>query len=345
MPKHLQVGLVETMFLNRSDRPAPERICFLHSLPYRQSRTGSLASIVNKSLNLTPNVCGLDLQQPCLPTSDFSPSLKKVPVFQSALQCSVPPHHAMDSSATEAPLSPSTSQELALVSMSMDSQGGTMGALQDSDCPQTPVSPSKEGSPETDSSIRITPKGTKAQLQPKVQQQAKSKEELESEVSTKPAASSFCLSANAPPYTPQSTAAKETLRAGATAEPDAVIATSESGTSPPSVSRQHQDSLQLCDAGSAPVNKATSAPTETRALRQADPAAVSAAGAIQAQPDTVSNSRKIVKPNSHPPSTSVPLKFCKFLIGEDVAGFLVGRKGVGKQTRRFPRAGSLRFAV
>ncbi|CDJ62810.1 LOW QUALITY PROTEIN: hypothetical protein, conserved [Eimeria necatrix] len=279
------------------------------------------------------------LQQPCLPTSDFSPSLKKVPVFQSALQCSVPPHHAMDSSATEAPLSPSTSQELALVSMSMDSQGGTMGALQDSDCPQTPVSPSKEGSPETDSSIRITPKGTKAQLQPKVQQQAKSKEELESEVSTKPAASSFCLSANAPPYTPQSTAAKETLRAGATAEPDAVIATSESGTSPPSVSRQHQDSLQLCDAGSAPVNKASSAPTETRALRQADPAAVSAAGAIQAQPDTVSNSRKIVKPNSHPPSTSVPLKFCKFLIGEDVAGFLVGRKGVGIeefQTRNGP---------
>ena len=175
-----------------------------------------------------------------------------------------------------------------------------------------------------ETSSRITPKGT--------QPQVKQKEVLQPSLEGKSAPSDFVLSADAPPYTPQPTTAKQVLNSNV--GPCVLAESSGLGfirTFPAAPQVQEEEYLQQRSGatppsylGAAPLGKSA----ELRGALRADSATAPPETQLQSVSAVVN--RKVAG-NLIPlaASSNVPLKFCKFLIGEDVAGFLVGRKGVG----------------
>lgn len=258
--------------------------------------------------------CATDVQR-CLPTRDTPRNLKKAPFLQGAPHCSALPHHALDSSATEAPLSPLTSPGGVLASVDINSREML---LQDSESARTPQPPKGEEGLQGEKSSHITPKGS----QPQIKQTGSSQTSTEK----KPSSSGFCLSADAPPYTPQSSAAKQETKA--TNSLGAVAETFDLGFIRPfnsPLGHQQQHNLQQ-KHGYASLTAPLTTSGDARVPRRAESVGLTQAEA-QLQSDTT---RKLsLKPSANAVTSTVPLKFCKFLVGEDVAGFLVGRKGVG----------------
>ncbi|CDJ46729.1 hypothetical protein, conserved [Eimeria brunetti] len=192
-------------------------------------------------------------------------------------------------------------------------------AKQESERAQTPqLSKGEEDVPTDEKGTRITPKDS----------QPKSKQNEPSQPSTeqKPAPSGFCLSADAPPYTPQSAAAKQATKAANIfgAAPETFDLGFIRPFNCPSGKQQQQSSQQR--PGYLSVTAPLSTPSDSRMSRRAGSVTITHTE-TQLKSDTV---RKVsLKSNTNAAASTVPLKFCKFLVGEDVAGFLVGRKGVG----------------
>ncbi|CDJ29539.1 uncharacterized protein EMH_0004110 [Eimeria mitis] len=189
---------------------------------------------------------------------------------------------------------------------------------QESVCAQTPQNPKEEEDLQVDKSSRITPKGN----QPRVKQN----EASQSSTEKKPASSGSCLSANAPPYTPQSSAAKQAIKAANSL--GAMTGTFDLGfirpfNFPPG--NQQQQALQQ-RPGYSSIDAPLPASSDSRVSRRTESAGI-AHKETQFQSDTFRKTS--IKSNMNAANSTVPLKFCKFLVGEDVAGFLVGRKGVG----------------
>ncbi|CDJ60054.1 hypothetical protein, conserved [Eimeria maxima] len=189
--------------------------------------------------------------------------------------------------------------------------------LQDSESARTPQPPKGEEGLQGEKSSHITPKGS----QPQIKQTGSSQTSTEK----KPSSSGFCLSADAPPYTPQSSAAKQETKA--TNSLGAVAETFDLGFIRPfnsPLGHQQQHNLQQ-KHGYASLTAPLTTSGDARVPRRAESVGLTQAEA-QLQSDTT---RKLsLKPSANAVTSTVPLKFCKFLVGEDVAGFLVGRKGV-----------------
>lgn len=220
---------------------------------------------------------------------------------------------ALESSATEAPASPLPSGSGAF--SSSDSQI-TGAQPQNDQSPDTPKSSNAAGQLRTNISNCVASKDTQSALQRKQEKEQK------------PFVSDFVLSADAPPYTPQSSTAKQT------------VSTKNGSYMPAELPvlgfvRAFPTTVEVQDEGSSHGQSRVACQVAaghpaTRELKQANRLASEAAAAPESHHHSAPavSSRK-VSGNAVTANFAVPLKFCKFLIGEDVAGFLVGRKGVG----------------
>lgn len=234
-----------------------------------------------------------------------------------------PQQHGLDSSTTEAPISSLLSRQDVL--LSLDRQTGGKQP-QEAHCLQTPRSPRGGIHLLMESSSRMTPKGT----QPPPKQKETAQQQLES----KAVPSGFVLSADAPPYTPQSSTAKHlqglhsTTASCIIAEPSGLgfIRAFSSPAAPP----PKEEYLQQ-RTGTSASDLGTAHPAASSHLRvvQVEAAPAAPSETQQQLASAFGNCKTAGNVNPLAASSTVPLKFCKFLIGEDVAGFLVGRKGVG----------------
>ncbi|XP_026193784.1 uncharacterized protein LOC34621292 [Cyclospora cayetanensis] len=215
----------------------------------------------------------------------------------------------MDSSATETPLSPVLSQDGPIGSLYSQAEERPP---QDGHSLQTPRSVTGLVGIHENTRGQLTPKGTQPQI--------KQKEAAPRSVEGKPVPSDFVLSADAPPYTPQPLATRQALNAAngshvLTEQPQPGFI----GSFSPIESHLQEKCLHPgfgAHLGPVPMTHSADFGATCRAE-----SAAAAASAGNRKTTTILNSQNA--------PSNVPLKFCKFLIGEDVAGFLVGRKGVG----------------
>lgn len=242
------------------------------------------------------------------------PELRKPSTLHAELHCPSS-ELTLESSATEAPTSPLPSGSGAL--SSSDSQI-TGAQPQDDQGLDTPNFSNAAGQMRANASSCIALKDTQSLVQRKQEKEQK------------PVVSDFVLSADAPPYTPQSSTAKQTVTTKARSyTPRELPGLGFVRAFPPTAEVQDEGCLH---GQSRATSEVTAGRPAKRELKQPNHLASEAAAGreTQHQSATAGGSRKASgNVNALTTNFAVPLKFCKFLIGEDVAGFLVGRKGVG----------------
>lgn len=241
---------------------------------------------------------------------------RKVPGLQSGMKCPAPQHPGIESSTEALPSSLSRADAV----LSLDSQvDGSQP--QDGHFLENSGSPKEQSNLHMDSSSRITPKGN--QPQPK-------QDSTQRTTDGKSTTTGFVLSPDAPPYLPQFPL-KTHLQV-----PQSLRIADPSGLGfiqpfQPPVGLQQAQGPQshACDAPTEFGLAAQATPLEVEAIHQSDLPAVSRLEANGHLASAFGGNKASGNFSSLTANSGLPLKFCKFLIGEDVAGFLVGRKGVG----------------